>query len=90
MQNSKMIEGLMDNLSQNPEMLKSMFKMMPPNPLSGYIEKASPSSLKKIIKVLKVLFKGYLITNKTYKFIMNHKMVCGVIVASLVYYKWFS
>jgi len=91
MQNTDMINGLMENMKKNPEMLKSMGKMLGENhPLSGLLNKSSPEDLQKMMNVMQVIV-GFL--GKIMKVIgwmrTNWKLVAFVSVMMILYYFYF-
>ena len=88
MQNTDMINGMMENMKKNPEMLKSMSKMLGENhPLSGMLNKSSPEDLQRMMNVMQVVV-GFL--GKIGKAIgwmrSNWKLVSFICVMMIIYY----
>lgn len=91
MQNKDMISGLMDNMKKNPEMLKSMGKMLGENhPLAGILNKSSPEDLQKMMTVMQTLIG---VVGKISSLIgwmrRNIKLMAFIVIMIIIYYFYF-
>lgn len=79
----------MDNLSKNPEMLKSMVKMLGPNhPLASMLDRASAKDLGRLVSLIKYGIKGIGFVAKLYKFVKKHYIPVFILIAAFIYYKY--
>ena len=91
MQNKDMINGLMENMKKNPDMLKSMGKMLGENhPLSGILNKSSPEDLQKMMNVMQTLMGWFGKISSLVGWVKrNLKLVAFVLVMMVIYYFYF-
>ena len=79
----------MNMLKSNPEMLKSMSSMLGANnPLSKYLQNSNAKDLSRIVSLLGYLASCFTGAMKIYRFIKSNKLAFGILIASIIVYKY--